>query len=423
VTISATPAGQDSVDIEVTTQDQWSTLVSTIFSQGGGRTIFGGALEEFNLLGLGKQMFAEASHERHEGTTFTFRYSDPQLLGSRWTTAETFISGPFVKSVAAQLIRPFYSLDTKWAGGISASTNDLTLREFDRGQESNRFQRQTGTFQLFANRAIGDRFKKTRLSFSYRFRKRDFSVLPGLTRTIPQDELIHRTALGVRFENIAFVEEKQIDRFLKTEDLTLGSITAVTLGRTGVPIPEGVKRFELSVARREAHRIFRKQYLFAVLSLQTLFEKDTFVNFRLRYYNKLLPKQTFALNVELDFSKDSEIETPFILGGDSGLRGFPAREFSGTRRLLINLENRVFTSFNFLTVAFGGVVFFDLGNVWRASESLDLADLNYSMGVGLRLGYTKSPSSRVGRIDFGWALNRGGEFGVSIGIDQQFSLN
>jgi hypothetical protein len=411
------------VDVSVVTQDQWSTLISAIFRGGGGRTTLGASVEEFNLLGFGKQVFSEISHEP-EGLNFILRYTDPLLFGSRWTTLESFETGPFKKRISAQLIRPFYSLDTEWAGGISGSLRDDTIRLFEAGDEVSRLGFKSDQIRLFVARAFGSRFHKTRLQLTYRFLERDFSTIAGkTTTTIPNDELIHSLGLGFSFENLSFVEEKQIDKFLRTEDLTLGNITAFSLGRTGLPVPTGVKRFEFSARRREAHRIFDKQYLFAILGFQTLFEKDTIGSLRLQYYNKLLRRQTLAFNLEFDYGIDLEQSRQFILGGETGLRGYPAREFTGAKRVLINLEDRVFTSWNLLTVAFGGVVFVDAGNVWKEGQSIDLTELNFSVGFGLRLGYTKSPNSRVGRIDFAWPLNRGGGFGVSFGVDQQFTIN
>lgn len=411
-------------DVVVVTQDQWSTLTSAIVNRGGGRTILGGALEEFNFLGLGKQIFTEVRHEISEGTQYTLNYTDPQLFFTRWTTQETFISGPFIRNFSAQFVRPFFSLDTRWAGGVAGNAREETLRLFDQGEEASRLELDSKGFEVFGARSFGGRFKKTGIRVGYRFLNRDFSSLAELTTTpLPADELLHTTSARLSLDNLDFIEEKRIDKFSRTEDLTLGNSTSITFGRSGFPVTVGVERFELSFSRREAHRIFTEQYLFAVLSFQTLFEKDTIGSVRLQYYNKLLPQQTLAFNFELDYSEDLEVSRQFLLGGDSGLRGYPAREFSGDKRLLINFEDRIFSSVNILTVALGGVLFLDMGNVWPAGEQIDLADLNYSVGFGLRLGYTKSPNSRVGRIDFGWPLNRGGGFGVVIGIDQVFSVN
>jgi outer membrane protein assembly factor BamA len=429
--VEITPVREEStfVDISVVTQDQWSTLLSTIFRREGGRTTLGLAVEEFNLLGFGKQVFSEFRHEP-EGNILSLGYTDPLLFGSRWTTREAFETGPFINRVSAQLVRPFFSLDTKWAMGVSTSFRDEIIRLFEASEEINRVRLETDQVRLFGARALGGRFNKTRLQLTYRFAERDFSAIAGETtdlEDVSDDELIHSLTLGLSFESLSFVEEKQIDKFLRTEDLTLGSITSISLGRTGLPVPKGVKRFELRVRRREAHKIFNKQYLFAILGFVTQFENnrlnDTITSLRLRYYNKMLSRQTLALNFELDYGNALEDTRQFLLGGDSGLRGYPARAFSGVKRFLVNIEDRIFTSLNLFTVAIGGVIFMDAGNVWEEDETLDLTDLNYSVGFGLRLGYTKSPRSRVGRIDFALPLNRGGGFGVSIGVDQLFSVN
>lgn len=421
--ITASTTDGNAVDVSVVTQDQWSTLLSYILSQNPGRTIFGGSVEEYNFLGRGKRLFGEVRHELNIGTRFTFRYTDPQVLGSRWTSRETLIRGPFIKSLSGQLVRPFFSLDTRWAYGVSGSTNDEKLRLFTDGLEVSRLRLESQRFDLFAARAFGRRFHKRRVQLGYAFRNRDFSSLKDLTTTpVPADELIHSLNLRLTLENIFFKKERRLDKFLRTEDLTLGNQTTISLGRTGLPVPRGVRRFELAVQRREAHEIFTKQYVFATVAFQTLFERDTITSLRMQYYNKVFPRQTLAFNLAFDYGRDLEASRQFLLGGDSGLRGYGSRQFSGNKRLLINLEDRLFSSLNILTVAFGGVVFTDAGNVWPEGVPVKLADLNYSVGAGLRLGYTKSPDSRVGRFDFAWALNGGG-FAVSIGVDQVFSIN
>jgi outer membrane protein assembly factor BamA len=419
--IFVTREEERAVDVAVITQDQWSTLVSLILSQGGGRTIFGAGVEEFNLLGFGKQIFSEISHESREGTTLTLRYRDPQLFGSRWTTEEQFVTGPFIDQISAQVIRPFYALDTKWAGGVAASKTDETIRLFSAGSETSRLGLETASVQILGSRALGRRFNKTRLQLTYRYLQRDFSALGDLTTTpLPDDELLHTLTSSLSFENVRFVEEKQLDNFQRVEDITLGNLTTLSIGRSGLPIPKDVKRFEASFQRREAHQFFEKHYIVGIAAVQSLFEKDTIASLRLQYYSKAFRWQTLALNFEFDYGIDLESSRQFILGGDSGLRGYPAREFAGDKRLLLNVEDRIFTPLNVLTVALGGVLFFDAGTVW--DDSVDLSQLNYSTGFGVRLGYTKSPNSRVGRIDFAWPLNRGG-FGVSVGVDQQFTLN
>lgn len=422
VTVVVKTEGEAFVDVLVTTQDQWSTIVAYVFEGGGGRTTFGGGIEEFNFLGLGKRIFSEITHEVSEGTQIQLRYTDPQLFSSRWTARGNFITGPFLKDYSVRIIRPFYALDTKWAYGFTGFARDQTRRFFANSREFDRFREEKEEFQVFGARAFGSRFHKRRVQLGYRFSTKDITAVPDrMVVPLPDDEVSHALILTATFENLSFVEETQIDKFVRVEDLALGNITQVSLGRTGIPFPNGVKRFELRVIRSEAHQIFDRQYLFLTLGVQTLFEKNTIASFRLRYYNKFARRQTLGINIEFDYA-DSLEDSQLLLGGDSGLRGYPARAFTGDKRLLLNVEDRIFSSVNILTVQLGGVLFFDAGNVWSEETSINLNDLNYSAGFGLRLGYVKSPDSRVGRIDFGWALNGGG-FGIVVGVDQIFSVN
>jgi outer membrane protein assembly factor BamA len=412
----------DSVDIRVTTQDQWTTLLSTIFSQGGGRTVLGGAIEEYNLFGYGKQVYTEAVHEP-EGMRFSFRYTDPQLVGSQWRTTGSVTHGPLRENYFIDLNRPFYSPDTKWAGGISASKSETIFRNFLGGRETNRYQGEFSSLQLYVSRAYGERFHKKRVQLGYRLSDRSFSALgQQTTLPYPDDERLNALDLSLSTEALHFAEEKRIDKFVRTEDLTLGRRSGVTLSRTGIPFPTGVRRFEVGLSHRESHQLWRNSYMIARLGFSTLFERDHLISANVKYYDRLASWQTLALQADLDLGFDLEPGTEYILGGDTGLRGYPANEFPGNKRLLINVEDRLFTGIEFLTVALGGVVFIDAGHVWPDGLAIDLSDLNYSAGFGFRLGYTKSPDSRVSRIDFAWRLNDGG-FGITIGFDQMFTVN
>ena len=354
---------------------------------------------------------------------YTLQVEDPQLFGSRWTTGGIFSTDPFNKLYSVQLIRPFYSPDTRWAGGFSISDNRQVIRLFEGGTEISRLRFEGEALQAFGSFAWGERYKKKRSQLTYSLINNAYSKIVALTtRPIPPDENLHRLTASLRLENLSFAEDRRIDNFVVTEDITLGSVTRFAIGRTGIPFPSAVRRFEVEVARSQAHQLAPGQYVFMRAGFQTKFNKDTITSFNLRYYNKMLPGQTIAMNFRVDYASNLELSNQYLLGGDSGLRGYTARAFSGARSLLVNLENRFFSDINILTIALGGVAFFDAGNVWEEHEAIKFSDLNTSIGLGIRLGYTKSPNSRVGRIDFGLPLNgRGLE--ISIGIGQQFSLN
>src|SRR5206468_2191816 len=77
------------------------------------------------------------------------------------------------------------------------------------------------------------------------------------------------------------------------------------------------------------------------------------------------PRQTFVSTLSGDAGVHLDAADRLLLGGDTGLRGFDARRFDGTRRVLLNVEDRVHTNRLFLRLLqLGGAVFLDVGNAW-----------------------------------------------------------
>jgi outer membrane protein insertion porin family len=69
-----------------------------------------------------------------------------------------------------------------------------------------------------------------------------------------------------------------------------------------------------------------------------------------------------------------------------------------------------------LTRNIGLVAFLDMGNVWIETNDLDLTDLKYTTGIGLRYNTPVGPL----RVDYGFKLDREpiesrSEFHFSIG--------
>ena len=97
----------------------------------------------------------------------------------------------------------------------------------------------------------------------------------------------------------------------------------------------------------------------------------------------------------------------YFLGGSSSIRGWGRYEISplgetsglpvgGNSLVAWSSEVRAMLHGNF-----GGVVFLDAGNVWKDVPSIDLNDLRYDVGAGLRYQTAIGPI----RLDLGYQLN------------------
>lgn len=95
----------------------------------------------------------------------------------------------------------------------------------------------------------------------------------------------------------------------------------------------------------------------------------------------------------------------FSVGGASTLRGYDLFEFQGDKMLVANLEYRFEVSKNTQLVVFG-----DTGYAWPLDQPMDLGDLKFGYGVGIRFDTPIGPI----RLDYGIG-EAGSQTYVSIG--------
>lgn len=101
----------------------------------------------------------------------------------------------------------------------------------------------------------------------------------------------------------------------------------------------------------------------------------------------------------------------FRLGGAETLRGYDFGKFWGTTMAMGNVEYRFP-----IVKPVSGVVFFDAGQAWQPGEPVDLQELQWDVGFGVRIDIG---ALGMLRLDYGMAKDvEGGNFNFSIG--QQF---
>src|SRR5262249_52359483 len=82
-----------SVDLNVKTQDSWTTQPQFNVSSEGGQTTYSAGFEEINLLGYGKDVSYFYKSDV-DGITHTVGYSDPQFLNTRLRLNSSFADTP-----------------------------------------------------------------------------------------------------------------------------------------------------------------------------------------------------------------------------------------------------------------------------------------------------------------------------------------
>lgn len=421
VRISVVPVDAGSVDVEVHTRDAWSLVPSLNFSGGGGLGSVNALVVESNLLGYGKKLLANALYESDVGWTTSFTYQDYQLFKSRWRGYAIYATGPLTESYFVSLTRPLYSLDTKWAYGGAVSSADQTIRRFEAGEESSRFTKDHVSVMGYAKRSFGERHNKTNVKLQLKRYEADYASLGSqTTEPLPPDQANLTPSIGLsKQHNIRWQEFAYLNKMGSTEDSWLGLRYSANVGY-GIPVQDGFELWDLQGSAIHNIAFAQKQLLKSSFMVFSEAVRNTTLSANARYY-KQFSRHTVAsrLKVKLGYELDSTHQ--FTLGANNGLRGYPARQFTGERLMLINLEDRQFWGEYSLgpKIALGTVVFVDSGNVWKEDEAIELNDLNWSAGGGLRIGLSKLPKQPIIRIDVGWAIGDD-EFAVTIGQEQHF---
>ena len=109
------------VDVKVITKDVWTLSPGDLLrARRRHRTPRATTCKTTNFLGWGKTV--QISHSSNvDRTSNTIDYADPNVFGSRWTSA--LCLRPFERRAqrAALFAQPFYSLDTRWSAKISGA--------------------------------------------------------------------------------------------------------------------------------------------------------------------------------------------------------------------------------------------------------------------------------------------------------------
>lgn len=134
---------------------------------------------------------------------------------------------------------------------------------------------------------------------------------------------------------------------------------------------------------------------------------------------RLYPRHSTVLHVQAGALENVAPGSEFDLGGGFGPRAFETHGFTGERFVFAILEHRAYLIdelFGMLGLGFAG--FLDYGGAWFTDQP---SRLGGDVGVGLRIGSTRSTAANVGRLDLAYRFGEGFEgrrWVVSFG--QQF---
>ena len=405
------------VDLEVRTRDTWTLNPGFNFSRTGGENEYSVQIQEKNLLGRGQEFEIEWESDV-ERESLTFLFADPHFLRSYTQLAVMYSDADDGDTKYFRLNRPFYSLDTRWSAGTTLSDSTFDTERWEYGKRVGRFRTDAQFYELGGGWSAGLRDGWVqRWTYGATYSQSDFAPVPGyqLGGPLPPDQKFVYPWVGFELVEDAFEERENQDQIRRTEDVLVGLSGWVRLGYAPESLGSETDAVLLSAYARDGVDFNPRQSLFGSAWLSGRYEQGEIRNGILgaeaRFYWATSSRSKFFGSVSGTTTEQLDANQQLTLGGDTGLRGYPFAYQAGTSRALLTLEQRYYTKwYPFRLFHVAGAAFFDAGRTWgtdvTGAESFGLLK---DVGIGLRLGSSRSAFGNVVHIDLAFPLDGEGD--------------
>jgi hypothetical protein len=390
------PDSRQFVDIFIITQDVWSLLPDGGF---GGFTNFQVALEQRNFRGLGHQLLNRVIYNGNadgQKTEYQGRYVIPYIK-------KTFLTGQadlsllrFNKFLSVRLYRPFLNPDTKWAGQIELGRYWLTNRIITRQDSFVAFPLNYYYSDIWLGRSFPSPFRvhnpddRARIVVAGRVTTYDYTTRPELRADTNQLYQNRRTTLfSVGYSQRRYVRDVLIYGFGRTEDVPYGTLLSVVSGYEQAELG-GRTYVGVNVARGQY--IPKWGYVYGLVNMGSYFRvggrEQSVLGLTTNYFSPLrklaLGQMRHFFNANLTVGAD-RFTNEYVNLNDNNAFGVGSDFLIGTKRLVVNYENVLFSRVNLVGFRVAFITFANFGLVSFPERSLLAGPLYQGYGIGFRL--------------------------------------
>jgi len=404
------------VDLNVRTTDTWTLTPSISAGRAGGENRLGIGLKEQNLFGTGV-LLGIKFRRTVDRDTATLDYADRNFLSSRYRLAARIGDNSDGYDRRLFLAKPFFALDSRSSRGFSLHGEERIDPLYERGEIISDFNHTLQHHEVFGGWSKGLQDGWARRYFAglvydeHLFAETPNTIMPALL--VPDDREFLYPFVGFELVEDRFEEGVNFDQISRVEDRFLGTRIAFRLGYSSENVGSSQDAWHYSAGFSNALIANKQSSLVLGANLNGRYADSEAQNALLalgaRLHRRLTEKQLFYVSLTGSVGHNLDLDNQLLLGGDSGLRGYPLRYQGGDSKALLTLEHRIFTEwFPFRLVNVGGAIFFDAGRTWGdnpvGGDNPNLGLLK-DVGIGLRLGNNRSGDGRILHIDLAFPLD------------------
>jgi len=413
VTIRPSRYGEGVVDLDVVTRDTWTLQPGLKLRHEGGKTSGAVNIKETNLAGTGTTLgFERSSTVDRNGTSFELGHDH---LFDGWTAASLersrFNDG---SSESLSLARPFYALDTRWAATASETKFNRLDSLYSAGDivAKYRHRQEAVEFSGGVSRGLVDGWVQ-RYSAGLSYQSDTYLLEPGEAAppSVPPDAT--RAAPFLRYEVIEddYLPVMDRERIRRPEYFAMGLHSQVQLGRALSVLGSTDQPWLLNASLSKGFRLPAGQQLLASGAYtnqygSTIGDVRTF-SANMRWFVPQSGSYLLYFSASTDLVRSPNIADELLLGGDSGLRGYPLRYQRGTHRQLFSVEERYYTDWYPLRLfRVGFAVYYDVGRAWDSQLGNPNNGWLNDVGIGLRVLSARSSFGNILHVDLAFPVHR-----------------
>jgi len=406
------------VDIHVDTRDVWTLNAGVAFSRSGGENTTRLSISDTNFLGTGKEV-GISRKEDVDRVRSEAHFRDYNLFGNHSEIEVSVSDNSDGNRYLLHLRRPFFALDTRRSKGMTLISEERIDPIFDRGQVISEFRHKIEVFDGHWGFSGGlDKGSVKRWKIGYTFIRDQFFEIPERPPTIevPADRTLSYPWVDFEFVQDRFIKTRDLDKIARTEDLNLGTRFQTRLGYSTPTFGGDEDLVIFGSNASTGFHVGTGKLLFADANVGLRWGRDGLdtlaAGINGRFYWRDGKNKVFYSTLQTAAVENLDPEQQLLIGGDSGLRGYPLRFESGDRRVLLTLEQRFFTQWELFKLAtVGAAVFFDVGRAWFVGqERVDDFGVLKDIGFGLRLGPSRSGGKTLVHLDVAFPLDGDGSF-------------
>ena len=428
----------NSTSVKVVVYDQWSTTPGSSIKRLGGQWTYWFGLKESNILGSG-QTLSLSYHKGFLNSYLNLEYYNPSFSKERLRYYLLIKHSDEGRGITGRLVKPLRSKTDRSGYQFSFGTQTGTNRIFWDANLVNNSENESipvGIIEGKSNSVIEfPDVKITRIygaytwSFGldlkfntnyfisiYRRESPDNTLyLAGIeeffTPAVFQLPTYNDRLVGIKFDLYAsdYSTTRNFRQLKWTEDIEQGWAVSLVIGRDlGISSREYylAPHFSISTGAGGVNYVRLDLASACYYRPGSGTDRGKF-SANLEWISKPTGINSNLLSVEWSHLFQAHPTTQLLLGEFNGLYGYPNYYYAGQARYKLLLESRFLPAVEIFTIAPALTVFYVGGNTFPAAQDFSFNNLHHAVGIGLRLGLTRSAGSVINHINLSWPLEKG----------------